>query len=65
MNQKDLIKKLNDAASIIHNANLRGGSNYMIVSPQVADAMEEALNPEEYKRKMREKKLKRILNDNN
>ena len=64
MNQKDLIQKINDAANIIHKSNIRGGSNYIIVSTQVADAMEKVLDPD-YKRKIREKKLRRILNDNN
>jgi len=61
MKQNDLIQKINDAANIIHNANLKRSGNFIIVNPDVADALTHVLDPE-YKRKQREKKLKRILN---
>jgi len=62
MKQKDLIQKINDAANFIHNKNIRGSANYIVCSATASELLEQALNPEEHKRKQREKKLKRILN---
>lgn len=56
---KDLIDKLNKASNIIANKS-RNGSNYIIVSSQISDLLNE-LNESEQKRKEREKKLRRIL----
>lgn len=56
---KDIIDKLNKASNIIANKS-RNGSNYIIVSSQISDLLNE-LNESEQKRKEREKKLRRIL----
>jgi uncharacterized protein YfdQ (DUF2303 family) len=57
MNQKKLIQKINDAAKKIHEANMKGGSDYIITSSEVAEAF---LWIE--KMELRKKKLERILN---
>ncbi len=35
--QKELLDKINTAAKMIHNANLRGSANYMIASSYITE----------------------------
>ncbi|NPV12831.1 MAG: hypothetical protein HPY57_13750 [Ignavibacteria bacterium] len=57
--QKKLINKLLKASSEIHKKSLSSGS-FIITSPQVAEMLNNVLEQLE-KRKMREKKIKRII----
>ena len=60
MENSEIIKRLNDAANIIAKKSRQSSANYIIVGSKVASQLESILDPE-YKRKLREKKLKRIL----
>jgi len=60
MNQTELIHKINDAANIIHIASLRGGSsNFIVVSSEIADIINN-LDPRIKLRKERKEKLEKI-----
>jgi len=63
LNDKTLINKLLKAANEIHNKNLKGSSNFIIINPQVAEILNE-LSDKREKRKLREKKIKRLLYEN-
>lgn len=56
MNQNELIEKINKAANIIHQKNIRGEADYIIVSPEVAEIIDN-LNIKRH----RLKKLKQIF----
>lgn len=56
MSNEDLLKIINDAANMIHNKNLRGYANYMIVSARAAEMIDNL----DIKR-LRKKKLLEIL----
>jgi len=56
--KNSLFDKLNKASNTIHEAKLKNNANYIVVSPEVAEIIKN-LN----KREIREKKLKRILNN--
>lgn len=60
LNDKTLINKLLKAANEIHNKTKKGSSNFIIVNSQVAEILNELSNKME-KRKLREKKIKRLL----
>ena len=61
ISQTELIDKINKASEIISNANVKGSANYVIVSPKIA----EAINNLDI-RKLRKKKLNKInkINEN-
>lgn len=59
MQNKKLINRILKASNIISNASRKGSANFIVVSPQVADVINEA-----QKRILREKKIKRILYEN-
>jgi hypothetical protein len=61
---KKLVSKLLKAANIIHKKSTRGSSNFMIVNPEIANILND-INEQVEKRKLREKKIKRILYEEN
>lgn len=61
MNNEYLLKKILEAANKISVNARYSPANYIIVGSDVANEMQKVLDPE-YNRKLREKKLKRIMN---
>lgn len=61
--QKIFLKKLNDASNKIVKASLKGPGDFLICSPEVAEAIQN-LDPA-YKREMRKKKLEQINKNQN
>jgi hypothetical protein len=54
---KELIEKLLKASEMIHKASTKGGANYMVVSPAVADVING------FKRGSRKEKIKKLFPD--
>lgn len=54
----NLIDDINKAANTIHQRTLRGSGNFIIVSKQVADAMQM-----DYRQDVRKEKIKKIFKD--
>jgi hypothetical protein len=51
---KDLVQKINAAANIIHQKSVRGGGNYMVTSPEVAEYIHKANLKYQRKEKLKE-----------
>ena len=60
MTNQELIDKINEVSNIIHEKALRGSANYIIISPKIADILENLDI-----KKHRKKKLEAILNSQN
>jgi hypothetical protein len=54
---KELINKLLKASEMIHKASTKGSANYMVVSPAVADVIND------FKRGSRKEKIKKLFPD--
>lgn len=61
MSDKDLIDKLLKASEVINKSSRRSPANYMVVSPSVADMIQEVYNKE--KAGWRKEKIKRLFNE--
>lgn len=65
VDQKKLIDKINKAAEIIHNANLRGSGSYLIVSGEIAEAIENLDIKKNRRKKLNKINLKNKLENMN
>lgn len=61
MSDKDLIDKLLKASEVINKSSRRSPANYMVVSPSVADMIQEVYNKE--KAGWRKEKIKKLFPD--
>ena len=61
MSDKDLIDKLLKASEVINKSSRRSPANYMVVSPSVADMIQEVYNKE--KAGWRKEKIKKLFNE--
>jgi hypothetical protein len=58
---KSLYDKILKASEVIHKSSTKGSANYMIVSPSVADMIQEVYNQE--KAGWRKEKIKKLFPD--
>ena len=61
MENSDLYQKILEASNIIAQSSRRASANYMVISPSVADMIQEVYNEE--KSTWRKEKIKKIFPD--
>lgn len=61
MSDKDLIGKLLKASEVINKSSKRSPANYMVVSPSVAQMIQEVYN--KTRRRVRKEKIKRLFDE--